>query len=209
MCLIIALLGVDGNLGRINHSMLTDQQMMELFITPDDHEEHLERLGGDEYDACTWSGIECKAEKQVTTIDWHSARIKIEGLIDFQALPPHLETLNLYEQNIHGEIETTALPPEMKCLCIQRTPLKGTLDMGSLPPNISEVTVTDNKVQAVINFVNLPQALRHCSITEKFLEPKSLHIGRLPANDLKFGLRKCGFNSVTFENAEDEKRVTL
>ena len=44
-------------IGRFDHSMLSDQMLMELFYVPDDKEKSHAAMKGQEDDACTWRNI--------------------------------------------------------------------------------------------------------------------------------------------------------
>ena len=195
--------------GRINPSMLSDQQLMELFFTPDDFDKAREALGGDEDDACSWEGVRCELNSNIRCIDWHCCSLRVKGAVSFEMLPPRLELLSLYSQELYGEINTTALPKQMECLCVQETFLSGTLDLGSLPRGLTEMTVEHNRISAIVNFFDLPEALYHFEIKEKNIVERSLHIGSLPEGDLEVDIEQCQLQNVTFANPADAKRVTF
>ena len=140
---MILLLSVDiANIGRVNPSTLSDQQLMELFFTPKDYESTRRELEGDEDNACTWRGVRCTGSNEVTLIDWHRSDLEIEGSIDFRMLRPLLLRLNLYCQPLTGEVDMSALPTELVTLCIQSCHLTGTLDLGNLPKTLQELFFT-------------------------------------------------------------------
>ena len=196
--------------GRIDPSMLTDHQRMELFFTPDNPEVARSRLGGDPDDACTWIQVACDDEGSVGEIDWPARFIALFGSINFQMLPHRLELLNLSYQELVGEIDLLALPDTMKELYLRSCYFTGTLDLRNLPRGFTDLHVVKNRISALINVVNLPRGLDCIRIAEEYLQHTDLHVGALPeGTDYDINLISCGIDRVTYENPEDAKRVIL
>ena len=193
--------------GRVDLSMLTDQNLMELFFTPNDYDKARKQFGGDENDACSWKRTSCDGKGRLTEISWHSAFVKLRGSIDMTMLPPRLVTLNLYYQPLRGEVNTSALPETLRSICIDHSELVGTVDMGNLPRWLRGFTVHDNRITAVVNICNFPETLRHCRLEEDQIVEKTVRIGRLPDTEVYLNVYRCGFKVVEFENPEDERRV--
>ena len=117
-------------MGRVDASMLTQQQMMELFFTPSDYNTAREQLRGAEDDACSWTRVNCDDGKNITWIIWLVEGIVLAGSIDFSMPPLSLESLSIYRQKLIGEIDMCALPQKMEYFGVQECGFTGTLDLG-------------------------------------------------------------------------------
>ena len=208
LCLLIA---VDSHpAGRIDSSMLTEHQRMELFFTPEDPEDARSRLRGDPDDACTWLQVACDDEGNVGEIDWPWHLIELSGSINFQMLPRRLELLNLSYQELVGDIDLQALPDTMKDLFLRSCNFTGTLDFGNLPRGLTNLHVMKNKISALVSLTNLPNGIDYFRIAEDSLQHTDLHIGALPeGTEYEINLISCGIDSVTYERPEDVERVIL
>ena len=111
--LIFILCVENDHLGRINPSMLTQQQRAELFFTPDNPQKARADLGGNEDDACSWFGFHCDQSGKMKAIALNIAHIYLKGSVQLSMLPLSLTSFNLYEQQLSGEVDVTALPPNL------------------------------------------------------------------------------------------------
>ena len=199
-----------GHLGRFDPSMLDDHAIMELFFIPDNIDAARDALGGDPDDACTWKQVKCSPDGNIIKIDWCSYNIgKIAGSFDFTKYPPHIVSLNLYDEQFVGEVNTAALPATMQDITLQACRFTGTLDVGALPPSLESFVVCENRITALVNVCNLPDSLRCFAVQEVYIEGKSIRIGRLPDSKLELRLEKCRFASIECENPDDVTRVKL
>ena len=195
------------NIGRFNVAMLSDHDLMGVFLSPDDYEAAREQLGGDEDDACTWKGISCDEDLNITSIDWHSSRIAMEGEVNLRALPPKLTKLNAYRQKLSGEVDITALPEDIIIVCVQSTKIHGTLDMGSLPQKIEQFFFTGNRITSITNVCNFPVSLKFLHFGEHNIADKQIRIGQLPHNHLVLNFRGTPKDvQYVFEVAGDRQR---
>ena len=197
--------------GRMHPFMLSDQQMMELFFTPDKPEIARARLGGDADDACTWTNVQCE-EGRVTDISWNnkgSKGVLLAGSIDMARLPRSLELFTLYQQPLQGEAHTTNLPETLYVFSICFCRISGTLDLGNLPAPMVNFTVRGNAISAIVNVCGLPEKLELCQVQHERIANKVLRVGKLPQNDLQIRLQGCGITDVLFEDSADAMRVLL
>ena len=207
---LIRLIGAIDAAGRFNTSMLSDHQLMELLVTPDDVAQARENLKGDEDDACSWKGITCNDENDcVTQISWHSSGLKVKGEMNFAMLPPKLTRLNLYHQPLRGSMDVSHLPEKLRILCVQSTGLTGSIDFGSLPRTLEQLFITDNKIESIQNIVNLPSVIQYFEVREPNVMPKSICVGRLDKEGFVIKLQKCGITKLRLEDEKDRRRVHL
>ena len=198
--------------GRMNPSMLSDQQMIELFITADDFDAAHAQLGGGASDACSWLGVRCDdvdGGEKIAEIDWHSADLVLRGSLSFGMLPRGIRSVSLYRQELRGSVDISHLPVTMQCLCVQECLVSGTLDLGSLPRGLSQLQFLENRITSVINLRDLPNGLEHFRVSEEHIPEKSIFVGKLPEGEFTVRLDGCGYTSVRFEDASDSERVKL
>ena len=204
------LLTIDSTLaGRVDSSMLTQQQMVELFFTPDDPLEARENLKGDPDNACTWEGIECTESGNIHRIEWCSWAFQMKGSIDFKMVPLAVSCINFFDQGLYGEIDTTAFPDSFQELSLGNCLFTGTIDLSRLPPRMRSVRVISNKITGVCNVQNIPETMRLLQIQEKNNVEKTIHIGVLPESNLKIEILTRGFTEVIYERESDAKRVQI
>ena len=204
------LLSADFSLtGRCDPSMLTQQQMVELFFTPDFPQKSREDLKGDPDDACTWEGVECTDAGDIHRIQWQSWDVDLMGSIDFKMVPLTVEFINFYDQGLHGEIDTTAFPDSFRALFLQQCLFTGTIDLSRLPPRMCSFKVMNNKITGVCNVQNIPETVRWLKIQEKNIVDKTIRIGALPESTLKLDFLTCGFTKVLCDRESDAKRVQI
>ena len=195
--------------GRFAADMLTPQQRMELFFTPDDDQHARRHLKGDPEDACTWCEVQCDSDGNFQTINWQTSHLRLIGCVDFAMLPRTLIEIYLVRQAIRGTITTSSFPETLKYFFVDSCYMSGLLDIDSLPPGIIVFHVTGNKIDGIPALSNLPDTLKVFRINELGLEGKVVRIGTLPASKLKINLRGSNVQSVDLENPLDESRVLL
>ena len=206
---MLTLLAADvPGLGRVDLSMLSETQVMELFFVPDDYEDSREHLKGDASDACTWTGMECNTYHQVERIGWLDYIVDIAGEINFLMFPRHLRALLLINQEIRGEVNLLTLPTTIEDIQVEYCRIKGTLDFGSLPLNLKSLVFICNGLTGLVNVLNLPATLKHVQINECRVQPKSLYIGKLPSKDLRIDLYDCGITVMILEDDGDRPQIT-
>ena len=194
------------SLGRMNPSMLSDQQMVELLYTPDDYNHSRRQLQGDADDVCTWRGIYCTEAKEIEAIDWYIRSATLKGSIDFHMLPPLIKYLEISDQRLRGEIDARSLPDGLEYIIIVSCLFTGTLDLGGLPRAMKEAYFKNNHVTAVVNLENFPALLDTLSVQESHNTNKSIRIGKLPQG-LRMLIGDSGFTDVTFADPNDAQAV--
>ena len=202
-----SVLCIDSAVGRVDISMLDDQARMELFVTPDDCEKARDSYRGDEDNACSWSGIECDRDSNVTSISWHSCNLILTGEVNFQVVPPKLYRLNMYQQDVRGTVDFGPLPETLRILCVQYCLLCGTLDFEKLPEKIEQFFMNGNRITGVTNLDKRPMEIQHMHIGEENVKNECIHVGKVLRGKCSInfeGMRK-GIRYV-FDDPADEKR---
>ena len=197
------------DLGRINESFLSDQQMMELFYIPkwDDDPRSYFNFNGDDFDACTWTGVTCNSEKRVSSIEWRFSFIRLTGEINFNMVPPNLTNLQFLLQDLTGEIPASAFPQTMKAVNIQGCKFSGTLNLDSLPRSLESLTFLNNRFIVIANLRNLPENLAIVVIGEEQNTAGTLHVGKLQKGLSGVHLGRSRLTEVVFEDATDASKV--
>ena len=201
----------ESHIGRMNPSMLSDQQMIELFFTPDDFDVAHAHLGGSTSDACSWVGVGCAddGDETIEEIDWHSVDLILQGSLCFEMLPRDIRIVSLYEQALSGSVDISDLPVKLEVICVQKCFLSGTLDVGNLPHSLTQLHFLGNRITSLINLRDLPEGLEHFRVVEGHIEEKSIFVGKLPQGDFIVRLDGCGYTDVRLEDKSDSDRVKI
>ena len=196
------------SIGRVNPSMLADQDLVELLFTPKDWKAALNAFMGDELDVCTWNGVKCDEDSFVTSIEWHAGdAMSLKGSINFAMFPQKLEHFNLFQQRLVGEVDTSNLPPNLTFFCIQNCFFTGTVDMGNLPRGLETFWVFENRISKLINVQNLPETLLHCEIDERGIKEEELFVGKLPEGDFRINFWATDIKKFVCEDPNDRNRL--
>ena len=204
--MIFALCADSMGVGRVDASMLFDQQRMELFFTPVDGAKAHLLLSGNVDDACSWAGVQCREGKGVVIIDWRTVSVSLGGSIDMRILPEHLESLGMFKHEVFGEIVTTALPAHLSSLYIQFTKMHGTIDLGSLPASMEEICFEENRITAMQNFCNFPSRLSSIFIAEEYMATTAVRIEKLPVHFETLVIDTIDPVEVEFADASDASK---
>ena len=191
-------------LSRIDPSTLTDQQMIELFFSPDDFEASRVAFRGDEDDACSWNSVKCDEFGYI--VEFHWLNITLDGSINFKMIPRHLIWLNIGFQSLIGEVETTNLPQNMIFFCIQKCFFTGTVDLGALPRSLTDFYAMENKISGLVNVCNLPSTLRDLQIIENI--EGTVNVQKLPETLSQVTFDIGSAVVLNFEDESDRDRVT-
>ena len=194
--------------GRMNADMLTEQQVFELFFTPDNHEDAHELLEGDENDACSWVGIGCDDDR-IENLDWHEVDLVLQGSLNFSIFPRHMKFFNVVGQRLVGEVDLGHLSEELTYFRIRSCAITGTLDIEKLPRNLEYCIVANNSISDIVNVRNLPKNLIELDVQEHGIHKDSLFIGRLPNTSIRINFSFWNIEQIRFENQGDLKNLVL
>ena len=83
------------------------------------------------------------------------------GLVDFQYVPPTLQSLEIEDCELRGTLDTASLPASLRVLQVNRNQLKGPFDTKSLPQEIRTVNISSNKFSGSLVIEALPSRIEN------------------------------------------------
>ena len=194
--------------GRINTHMLTDQQLMELFFTPDNYEDARAILSGDENDACSWGGIECDVyDGYIKSVGWDRRNFVLHGSLNFPMFPRSMKFFDMSGQRLVGEVDLGHLPETLIFFRFHECAVTGTLDIEKLPRNLKGFFVTENAISDVVNVRNLPRNLENLTVMERRIHKELLFIDTLPKSNTTLNFRYSNIKHFRFVDPADAQKV--
>ena len=103
------------SLGRINYSLLSDQQLAELLIADIGRPELFHDSDGSFKDVCHWKGVKCNENDEVENVDWNYCYcVGLDaGTIQLQWLPPNVAYFGIIYQTLCGTVEAHLWPQKV------------------------------------------------------------------------------------------------
>ena len=194
--------------GRVDPSFLSDQQMMECFLTPASNAEAALCLYNNNQDnACYREGLNCNAAGRITTIGWHSIYVTLEGSVNFSMAPRALVQLAMYEQKLTGTVDMTNLPERLALFSLELCLFTGTLDLGGLPDTLVTFESIRNRITGVVNISNLPPQLDRVILRERGTVGNKLHIGQLRGCSADISIDYIRAVDVSFDDESNRRSV--
>ena len=166
--------------------MLSQQDLMELFIFGLNEPEKICGNRDDPEDVCEWDGVTCNADGEVEEFQWNNKHDNGTGTVGFEFLPWSMKTLRMFINALSGTIQLADLPGKMEVVDISFNNLIGCLDLDRLPAAVRSVYLSGIKFTGDISLENLP----------KGLETLSLLDNQLSANPTKGHLSVVGWTST-------------
>ena len=183
---------IDNSLGKMDPSLLTDQQRMELVIAGcgDMFLQIFQDKDGTFLDVCKWKYVHCDDDGKVTgwyfwmqyhnvgtlSLDYlpESLRdfkidtpgVKFTGTLDTAKLPSGLEGCLLYGNDFYGTISMTTPPPALRYFNIEGNGFWGECDLTSLPATIEHCMVGSNYFSGSLRLDSLPEGLLSLSLSD-------------------------------------------
>ena len=174
---------VDGMLGRMQPSDLTEQARMELFLSSLEHKSFasLRDDRGDFIDMRTWPQDVIQTNNGTVThvTLWYE---KIRGTINLEILPGSIGTLQCVSPLVCGTLETSKLPHSLIYLEINCTKMSGAVDLTSLPRDSVHIDLSGNRFSGSCNLTALPNEI------EKLLLSKNYFSGSVRLDKLPLGI---------------------
>ena len=212
-----------GALGRFDPSLMSDQERMEMLVTPVDGDDNSlkddqSRLNfkdsdGDFLKVHNWDGVRCDHNDRVVQIDWLLKKW-VSGTVSLDFLPPRLVNFDITKgffdsRKVTGTLSTALLPDSLSYFVIDGNNFDGTLDLSSLPSSMIIFRARSNCFQGNINLESLPSGLKHMDLSTNELTG-TLCLTKLPANVHTLSLSRNKFTgTIRLENLPSMKVLNL
>ena len=176
----------DDGIGKFDRSMLSQQDLMELFIFGLNEPDKICGSREDPADVCGWEGVKCNAHGEVEEFVWKHYFEDGTGTIGFEFLPWSMKIVRMWNNALSGTIQLADLPEKIERVYLTNNKLTGSLDLDRLPAAVLELFLSGIKFTGDISLENLP----------KGLETLSLLDNQLSANPTKGHLSVVGWTST-------------
>ena len=179
---------IDTAAGRVNPSVLSQQQMMELLLAdvPETQKDKIQCNGDEILDICAWTGIVCDSDEQVIEIHLPSG---IGGTVVLDFMPPSTRIIGAVESNVMGTIDMCALPEGITKLDIAMNHFHGSCYLRSLPSEMKLIFARSNEFSGSLHLDTLPGKLEVLDLRENMLSG-SVILDALPAKLRVLDFRK-------------------
>ena len=178
------LIAADCAVGRVDLQSLSDQAMMELFVSAFNEEclQTWKTLDGSFREIEDWRYVSFEVRgivdeicirrliglvraKGTVSLDFvprQTAKLTVsdtmlEGTLQTKALPHSLRFIDLHENRLHGEVDFRNLPHELGYFDIQRNSFSGSVDLTALPENLKILHAGYNSFTGGVSLENLPK----------------------------------------------------
>ena len=196
-------------IGRVDHSLLPQQTLMELFLNNTSDREAYTSTS-EPKDLSAWKYVKLNADGYVVEITFHGARnaarhhlrklvpLKLEytpqtartlrinrwplAAFNLDSLPNTLETLSMTCNKANATFDAKCLPRGLIEVYITQNGLKGSCDAESLPRKLEHLDLSSNALSGSIAWKHLPKDLQHMCISKNALT------GCLAVSELPHGL---------------------
>ena len=135
----------DDGIGRFDRSMLSQQDLMELFIFELNEPEKICGNRDDLADVCEWKGVTCSADKDIEKFLWINKKEDGTGTLGFEFLPWSMKIVKMCRNALSGTIQLADLPRKMEVLSLANNKLTSSLDLDGLPHAFQRLYLRENE----------------------------------------------------------------
>ena len=184
----ITLLCADIGLGKMDPSMLSDQDRMELFVANLAHKylATFQTQDGTFLDMCEWTGMECDEDGNIFEVCLQracdgtvcleffpesvdtiiiSSNGSLEGTLNTSKLPSRLEVCELDGNNFDGVVDMTKLPKALSSLSVAQNDFSGECDLTALPSGLEALNASENGFSGSLCLDSLPKRMRTLDVS--------------------------------------------
>ena len=159
----------DDGIGKFDRSMLSQQDLMELFIFGLNKPENICGSLDDPDDVCEWTGVKCNADKEVENFRWLMKRQEGTGTLSLAFLPYTMKKATMVDNALSGTIQLADLPESMEELLLIQNKLSGSFCLDSLPGAMRKLYLSKNNFTGRISLKKLPEELESLVVSENRL----------------------------------------
>ena len=183
----------DASLGRFDIPSISQQQLMEMLIENINEAAKVEyRSGrtGEYLDVCTWLGIECDVDKNVTSIEFDSS---FRGDLNIQYIPQTVRRFVLLSEGATGSLDTSALSVNLEDFFISYNDFSGNVNFRTLPPCLERFNISHNQLTGSVDLTALPKTLEWLLVQSNGFSGE-VDLTELPNCLCKLNLSECNFS---------------
>ena len=201
MYMVVYFACADDGIGRFDRSMLSHQDLMELFIFGLAKPEKICRNREDPADVCEWKGVKCNGDGEVEEFKWGCKHQHGIGTVDFEFLPCSMKSLQMWNNVLSGTIQLADLPGKIEVVYLLDNQIKGSLDLDRLPAAVRTLGLSSNKFTGEVSLENLPIAVQTLNLGVNQLS------GAICLTSLPPALQSLCLRNNNFEGSLDFTRL--
>ena len=150
---------MDPSLGRVDKSMLSDQDLLELLFDnlTEESKETIRKYNEQFHSVCSWDGVWCDAKRRV--IKFHPA-VFFTGSMSFDYIPPNVTHFVVVSRSLSGTLDAHVLSQVLEKFNIRDNNFEGAIPLDDLPASLSFMDLSENAFEGSCDLTRLPQKMK-------------------------------------------------